>query len=50
TSEWMKKVTVACIGPITAETAKKQGFSVDLMPEGYTIEALTRTITDFFDA
>jgi len=50
TAEWMKKVTVACIGPITAETAKNHGFSVDLMPKDYTIEALTRTIMDFFEA
>jgi uroporphyrinogen-III synthase len=40
TTQWMKKVKVACIGPITGETAKKNGFSVDLMPKDYTIEAL----------
>jgi len=48
TDEWMKRVKVACIGPITADTARKHGFSVDLMPADYTIEALTRAITDFF--
>ncbi len=48
TSEWMKNVKVACIGPITGKTAEKQGFSVDLMPEDYTIEALTLAIADFF--
>ena len=31
TSEWMKRVKVACIGPITADTARDRGFSVDLM-------------------
>ena len=46
--EWMKRVKVACIGPITADTARNQGFSVDLMPTDYTIEALTRAITDYF--
>ena len=50
TSQWMKKVKVACIGPITGDTAKKQGFSVDLMPQDYTIEALTQAIVDFFGA
>ena len=48
TDEWMKRVKVACIGPVTADTARKQGFSVDLMPTDYTIEALTRSITGFF--
>ena len=49
-NKWMKRVSVACIGPITADTAREQGFSVDLMPADYTIEALTRAITDFFGA
>ena len=48
TGEWMKGVKVACIGPITADTARGQGFSVDLMPSDYTIEALTRAIKDYF--
>ena len=46
TDVWMKRVKIACIGPITADTAKANGFSVDLMPSDYTIEALTRAITD----
>ena len=50
TSQWMKKVKVACIGPITGDTAENQGFSVDLMPQDYTIEALTQAIVDFFGA
>ena len=50
TDEWMKRVKIACIGPITADTAKANGFSVDLMPSDYTIEALTQAITDFFGA
>ncbi len=48
TGRWMKTVKVACIGPITAKTAEKEGFSVDLMPRDYTIGALTRAITEFF--
>jgi len=50
TDEWMKRVKVACIGPITADTARKQGLSVDLMPSDYTIEALAEAITDFLAA
>lgn len=45
---WMQKVIVACIGPITAEKAKEKGLSVDIMPEDYTIEALTESILGYF--
>lgn len=46
--EWMQAVAVACIGPITAETAQKKGFKVDLMPAEYTIDALTASILEYF--
>ena len=45
---WIKKVAVACIGPITAKTAREKGFSVDLTPPEYTIESLTKVITRHF--
>ena len=45
---WMSRVTVACIGPITAETARKNGLSVNLVPDVYTIESLTKGIVDYF--
>lgn len=48
TDVWMKRIKVVCIGPITADTARDQGFSVDLIPSDYTIEALTQAITDFY--
>lgn len=34
----------ACIGPITAETARKAGFEVAVVPEEATIEALVRAV------
>ena len=46
--EWMKHLVVACIGPITARTAQENGFSVDLIPSEYTIEALTDSIVGYF--
>ena len=46
---WMSKVTVACIGPITAKTAEDRGLSVSLMPEDYTIEALTHAVVQYFE-
>ena len=39
-----QQVRVACIGPITAATARANGFRVDLMPEKYTIAALLEAI------
>lgn len=46
--QWMSRVTVACIGPITARTAQTKGFSVDLVPSEYTIEAFTDSIVHYF--
>jgi uroporphyrinogen III methyltransferase/synthase len=46
--KWMSLVTVACIGPITAETARKKGLSVALIPREYTIESLTESIVEYF--
>ena len=46
--EWMANVHVACIGPITAKTAREKGFTVNVMPEEYTIEALVDSIVTYF--
>ena len=46
--KWMKAVTVACIGPITARTAEENGLSVNVIPAEYTIEALTEAILSHF--
>ncbi len=43
-------VTVAAIGPITADTAKENGFTVDLVAEEYTIAGLCETIERYFRA
>jgi uroporphyrinogen III methyltransferase/synthase len=45
---WMEGVAVACIGPVTAETAKRNGFSVQVTPASYTIEALTDSVVRHF--
>ncbi|MCU0613494.1 MAG: uroporphyrinogen-III C-methyltransferase [Desulfobacterales bacterium] len=37
-------VTVACIGPITADTAKELGFSVHVMADEFTIPGLCQAI------
>lgn len=46
--EWMAKTTVACIGPVTADTARSMGFAVQVLAEEYTIESLTRSILAWF--
>jgi uroporphyrinogen III methyltransferase/synthase len=44
----IKKVSIACIGPITAKTAEQNGLLTSIMPAEYTIEALTESIIDYF--
>lgn len=40
--------TVACIGPVTADTARANGIDVDLMAESQTIDGLVEVITGAF--
>jgi uroporphyrinogen III methyltransferase/synthase len=42
------KTVVACIGPITADTARQHGLHVEITPGEYTIEALTAALVDHF--
>jgi uroporphyrinogen III methyltransferase/synthase len=37
---------VACIGPITADTARKRGLRVDAEADEYTIPGLVEAVTD----
>lgn len=46
--KWMEKVTVACIGPVTAKTVEERGLSVGITALDYTIEGLTKAIVDYF--
>ncbi|MFQ5596796.1 MAG: uroporphyrinogen-III C-methyltransferase [Nitrospiria bacterium] len=39
---------VACIGPITAQTAEAYGLKVDIIPVEYTFAALANEIVDYF--
>lgn len=45
--ELMKNVIVACIGPITANTARELGLQVDIEAEVYTIDGLVEAILDY---
>jgi uroporphyrinogen III methyltransferase/synthase len=43
----VKKVTIACIGPITAKTAREAGLNVKIMPEQYTVSSLMDAIENY---
>lgn len=47
-ADLLKGVEVASIGPITAETAKKNGIETAIMPNDYTIPALAEAIVDHY--
>lgn len=40
------RLKIACIGPITAATLGKHGFTPDVQPEKYTIPALAQALTE----
>jgi uroporphyrinogen III methyltransferase/synthase len=44
----LSKLVIASIGPITTETAEKNGLHVDIQPEEYTIPALAAAIETYF--
>lgn len=44
---YIDRVTVACIGPITAETAKLHNIRVDIIPREYTITGLMKAMITF---
>jgi uroporphyrinogen III methyltransferase/synthase len=44
----LKGIAIACIGPITARTAKRWGMKVQIQPKEYTIPALTQAIAKYF--
>jgi uroporphyrinogen III methyltransferase/synthase len=47
-TEALAKLTVACIGPITRDTALARGIRVEVMAESYTTEGLIAALTQHF--
>lgn len=43
-----KDTVIASIGPITAGTVRELGYDTEIMPDKYTVEELTRAISDYF--
>jgi uroporphyrinogen III methyltransferase/synthase len=44
----MQDVTVACIGPITADTARNSGFDIHIISESFTIPGLCEAIRQYY--
>ncbi|QMV43797.1 uroporphyrinogen-III C-methyltransferase [Cohnella cholangitidis] len=45
-AEALRNVEIACIGPVTAQTAKEHGLTVTVVPEKYTIDGLVEALVD----
>ncbi len=45
----VKKVRIACIGPVTEKTAREAGLNVEIVPEQYTVPALINALEAFFN-
>jgi uroporphyrinogen III methyltransferase/synthase len=45
---YLKGIAIACIGPVTARTAKAWGMKVTIQPDEYTLPGLTRAIAEYF--
>lgn len=43
-------IALAPIGPVTADTLRKYGFAPTIIPEEYTIPALVKAVTNYFDS
>ena len=46
----IRKVKIACIGPVTANTAREAGLNVEILPEQYTVSSLLEAIESFFQS
>jgi uroporphyrinogen III methyltransferase/synthase len=43
----LRSATVACIGPITADTAREHGFGVDIVAEEHTVVGLVNALKEW---
>lgn len=46
--EWMNRTAVACIGPVTADTARRLGLHVTFTADPYTMESLCSALVSHF--
>lgn len=47
--EAMEGITIACIGPITRDTALEYGLHVDVVADEFTIDGLIDSLCDYFE-
>ena len=45
----LQDIVVACIGPITAETARSYGLMPTIVAHEYTVPALARAIVEYYE-
>ena len=48
-ADLLKSVTIASIGPVTAEAAQQSGIQTAIMPSEYTMPGLVQAIVDYFE-
>ncbi len=46
----LEGISIACIGPVTADTARQRGLRVQIQPEKYTIPGLAKAISEYFSS
>ncbi len=46
----LKGIVIACIGPVTAETARSRGIKVSIQPRKYTIPGLVQSIARYIES
>ncbi|MGQ0604077.1 MAG: uroporphyrinogen-III synthase [Anaerolineales bacterium] len=44
----LNRAVIACIGPVTAQTAREAGLPVDVMAQAYTMDGLVAALVDYF--
>lgn len=44
----LEPIAVACIGPVTAQTAREQGLTVRIIPDRFTIPDLAEALASYF--
>jgi uroporphyrinogen-III synthase len=44
----LNRAAIACIGPITAQTAREVGLPVDVMAQEYTMDGLVAALVEYF--
>ncbi len=47
---YLRDVAIACIGPITAKTAREYDLDVKVVPSSYTIEGLRNALVEYFSS